>query len=759
MGRGVLLVTSSNQAETCKRELDAYKKSWVVVNTGGQITKTAQPEPVTILSNGEVEEHWVLRPKKDALLEYLATFARQGLPFVLAGDGSIESEKIASDISQLVPSSNVRVMILKSLRAKDIIEGIQQAREVDVYRARAAEVRRIIDVLIGYKLSNIMSWHLRQSGYLMPEKLSIGRIMGLGLRILCENQDLINSHVGEKFIRLKCWYRKDEADFKVIDKTRFFKEDLSHLNQMKELKRKLIGNPHVVTHYARKQREESPPEPLHHATLQEACYNYRRFKGTDTLRLARELFEAGYISNYKTNSNQISEEDYEKILVYLYEIIPEDTIIDIKRKYKEYDGVGPGEYAITPTVYAAEYSPKNIMHLWKSKGEVHLHEAHKKVYEIIWYRTLATQVENAFFDTTELGLQISDHRMKIISNKALIGYDEDGKEKVMKGWLALNESLLRGSITMAEESWMGDEIEIPEYELEDEANCVDVTEFESGTEPPKRYGEARFVKTLKKLNVAQPSSLPQLVEGLIGKGFVEHTGAVLKVKKLGQRVDEWVVKHAPFMHDVDSAVKVSETLRMIETGEYPEPEELIRKIYAEISKVADEVGYEDLHKFEKPSQLQIEQARAICRKKRIELNESVFHDREAIELFLRNHGVRDEPVEYVEQTILGRCPKCKEGSIVRRDKFYGCTNYGKSSCDFGLNIEFSKKFFERFGIDDMSDEYLDTIVSGSLGKEYVEVKNMIDKNNTEFTGKVALTQNGKYWNLGFYKNNSDNQKL
>lgn len=750
MRKGVLLVTSRKQADTCQVELGKLQDGWIVINTGGQITETSS-DPVTILHDGEVEEHWRLREGKEKLISYLQKLSSDYALFILAADGSIESEKIANDLDHLVPESSMKITILKSLKGEDILESIENRRDIDPYHARAAAIRHIVDKLIGYKLGNIMNWHLRQSGYMIPSDLSIGRLMCPALRILSENQRNIDEHEKEEYVRLKCWYRKDKDHFEAIDKTRFFTESFEHMSQMKELRRKFTENPHVVLGYNNNQREEAPPEPLHHATLQEACNNHFKFKSEDTIRLAKELYEAGYISNYRTNSNQISEEVYEKVLVYLYATVPEDTIVDIKRRYKVKDGATEEESAIAPTIFSSELSPENIMHLWKDKREVHLSKDHRKVYSMIWYRTLATQIENAFFDSTELILEVLDHRIKLVTNKPLIRYDDEGEPQEVLGWLALNEPLLRGSITLADEVWLSDEVSIPEHEVGEVADCIDVTLFTSGTQPPKRYGEGRFIKTLKKLNIAQPSSLPALVKGMAEKGFIEHTGSVLMVRALGRRVNDWMERHVDFLYDTEQLIKISSTLKMIENGEHPEPEELIRKVYAEIQSIADTLGYDELQKNERPSQLQIEQARSIAREKRIVLGEKLFESREAIEVFLRNNGgeVCDD-MQIETKEVLGRCPQCQKGSVIRKEKFYGCSHYVKNGCKFGLNIEYSLLFFERFGFKEMGMEYLDSIVSGALAKEYVEVKNMRSKNDAEFNGKVALVQKNGYWNIGFF---------
>ena len=751
MRKGVVLVTSRKQADTCAEELQKLEDGWIVVNTGGQITETSS-EPVTILHDGVVEEHWQLREGKEKLVSYLQSLCKQYSLFVFAGDGSIESEKIASDLEYLVPESAMKITTLKSLKGEDILKSIENRRDINPYHARAAAVRQIIDKLIGYRLGNIMSWHLRQSGYMIPSNLSIGRLMCPALRILSENQRNIDEHEAEEYVRLKCWYRKDKEHFEAIDKTRFFTESFDHMSQMKELKRKFIENPHVVLRYSNNQREESPPEPLHHATLQEACNNYYKFKSEDTIRLAKELYEAGYISNYKTNSNQISEEVYEKILAYLYATVPEDTIVDIKRRYKIKEGVGEDEFAIAPTEFNLKLSPKNIMHIWKVKRETHLSKDHEKVYAMIWYRTLATQIENAFFDSTELILEVLDHRIKLVANKPLIRYDLDGEPREALGWLALNEPLLRGSITLSDEVWLNDEVSIPEYEVGEVADCIDVTLFTSRTQPPKRYGEGRFIKTLQKLNISQPSSLPALVKGMVEKGFIEHTGNVLIVKALGRRVNDWMESHADFLYDTEQLIKISNTLKMIERGDHPEPEELIRKVYTEIQSIADTLGYDEHQKKELPSQLQIEQARSIAREKKIILGESLFKSREAIEVFLRKHGgVVQGDVEIETKEILGRCPQCKKGFVVRKEKFYSCNNYSKEGCKFGLNIEFSCLFFERFGFKEIGLDYLDSIISGILSKKYVEVKNMRSQEDVNFTGKVTLVQKNGYWNIGFLR--------
>jgi len=750
----ILLVTSRVQLEACEKEFKKASLDITVINCGGQITELDERNPIEIKENGELIEHWSLRDKKSSLLEYLERFYGRDNSFVLAADGSIESEKIAFDLSELLLGEKIEISVLSSLKSDAIVSSMKSSRPIDNNRARAASVRSVIDALIGIRLSRVMRWHLKAQGYRIPDKLSIGRIMAPSLKILCDNKRDIDTHISEPYARLKCWYRKGDARFEIVDKTRFFTDAYDHTQQLKDLHNKLLSNPHVVTNYYKKQREESPPEPLYLSLLEIAAFNAYRYNSQNVAKLAEDLYLLGYISNFRTNSNKISEESFEALIAYLYDTIAEDEVVDIQRRWKEREGAQFDEYAIVPTSFSYEVSPGEIKNLWKKRGERTLTKVHHEIYELIWHRTLSTQMESAFFDATEIHIQVLDHKMKMVANKPLVEINEEGEEVERLGWLSLNKVLLRKSITLSEDGYRDDmeDVLIPEHEIGEEMVRVDVTQNHTGTQPPKRYGESRFIKTLERLRISQPGSLSLLTQKMSNLGLIEFKGIVIHVKALGVRLSHWVEKYASFLNDIEEVVKVSHELKQIENGEHPDPDNLIRDILYLIQQTEASLEYDPDRSLEKPSSFDIQKARMIAKKKGVVIGEGLYEDKEKLDVFLRNHGeYKGEPQLIKPVEKLGKCPLCKSGAIVRKEKFYSCDAFKKSGCGFGLNIEFSLKFLERFGIESVSESYLDSIVQTTLSKPFSEVNNMVNSDGKTFVGKVSLVAKNNFWNLGFYK--------
>lgn len=756
MDKVILLVTNKKQEEVCRH---AFKKhnddSVLVMSVGGKITEIDMNVPVSIEGEHKVKEHWVLASNKQRILDVLQSHYNEGYRFVLASDGGIESEKIGFDLSQLVCKDRIKISHLSKMKYKDIRGSILSARSIDQDRARAAAVRRVVDALIGIRLSKVMRWDLKREGFVLGDKkLSIGRLMSPALKILCDNQKDIISHESEQYVRIKCWYRKGDQQFEFLDKTRFFIDDYNQVVQQKELKDKLAGNPHVVVNYTQKQREEYPPEPFFLSSLEVAVFNAYRWRSDETASLARDLYVYGYITNFKSNSNRIEEGIMEQMISYLYRTWDEDEVVDIPRRFKERSDVQEAEYAITPAEISDRTSPENIKTLWESNGHDNVLDGrHYKVYMLIWFRTLATQVENGFFDSTELSIEVLDHKMKIVANKPIEVVNEDGEKKKKLGWLGLNETLLRNSLTVNEDRPMYEEVDIPFYEIGESLTCTDITNFETGTRPPRRYGEARFIKTLEKMNIAQPITLSSLPRRIVDNGLASYSGIVLHVKPLGMRMNDWIEKKASFLHDLEEVTNISNDLKMIERGEHPSPDDLIKAILHRIQVIEEETGYlEEMRDCTIPSVLQKERARAIASRKGIVLGDLVLTSSERIEVFLRKYGdeTEEQKVNFPKEA-LGLCPLCKEGKVSRNANFYACSNYRDKGCKFGVNIGYSKQFLENYGKEFNTDKFLDSIIKSVLSKGFAVVHNMESKEGRRFSGKLGLLSKNGFWNIGFVK--------
>lgn len=744
MAYNLLIVESPHKIKTISKYLKNVEGNWKVEASLGYITILPPKEYGLEFIGESVKAKWVYDEGKSKIISHLKELAEEATDVYIATDDDRAGEKIAKDLVEKLKLKEYFRVTFNEITQTAIIRGLSNPRKVDSTIAEAESIRAIIDREVGYPISEIIRYDFREQGIIAPSTLGVGRSISAALHILAENKKEVDAFEEEEYIRLKVWYQKGGQQFQAIDKTRFMVENNDNMQQMRLVKEQLERNEHVVSSYSPNSEERMPPEPLYTAELQNSAFNLYRFSQKHTMKLAQILYQFGYITYMRTDSNNISDEAYEAIVQYLYENYDEDDVLETKRKYKPRPNAKEGHEACRPTKFTKEYAPENIINIWKESNDKLILEHVAdclKLYELIWYRTLATQMQNAIKDVSNVKIEIAGNVLDITANNIIEAKLEDGSTKKLLGWMSLKEKLLRKSTLNEGEEWLDNDIYLPTFQDGERLSVIEVTEVRSHTKTPKQFGLGRFAKKCESAGIARPSSLDGIVPSLERKKCIQvASDGIIRVKKLGLVVDDWVTQNCSWLNNVENAKIFEDTLDAIEKGEYPNPEGFIHEYHQRVEDLKEIIGYVSYDE-QPPSQEQRDFAFKIAEEKGIILGDEVLTSREKLSTFIENNIDKKERLD-----TLGKCPEC-DGQVVENDKAFGCNKWKENNCKFTIWKEKAHNFFGIYQ-KEINDSYLRELIMAAIRNKPLLFQGLINKKQESFDAKIGIKKDTKWgWQL------------
>lgn len=765
----LMIVEAPPKAKKIESILKKEGLNYKVVATAGYIKDLPKNEYALNFNEKDLKVKWVYSEGKKQLISNIKELASKANEILISTDDDREGEKIASDIIKelgLSEGQYKRVVFIAITKNK-ILDAINNPRKLKKKKVTSAITRRILDREIGYPVSEILRWDLRRQGVVVPNNLGCGRTISPTLHILNENQKNIDEFTEEEYYRIKVWYLKDGVNFFGIHEVKFMKDSNDNMEQLKLVMEQMRLNRHTVIRHTPKNKEVAPPPALTTVTLQQSVSNIYGLKGKETMALAQLLYHLGYITYHRTDSNLQSEETYLEIINYLGKKYDEDDILPTKRNFKQANkNAQEGHESIAITSISEEFHPDNIKQHWIEQGQWELdtmsekekkycfNSNHLRVYEIIWYRTLAVQMRNAVYDASETVVDIAGNKITMISNRLKTTKLYDGGEKVMSGWLSLKSSLLKKSTMLEETDYMNDEKYIPTTIEGEELHVVDITLLNEKTRAPYHYGEGRLIKKIDAAGIVRPSTLATVLPSLESKKCIYYVGNIVKITRLGQVVDDWISENAFWLNDIEMAQKFEETLDSIsdEDIENISDTDFIMEYHERIENLKERLGYVNGIDQE-VAEWQVEKALKIASSIGIELGDEILNNRDKIEVFLSNNAPR------VELDSLGKCPACKKGKIKENEKAFGCSEF-RNGCKFVLWKKSMTSFFEIFGAQ-ITNNYLISIIIAALKKEPLLYTGLINKKGDSFDAFIDIKFNKEkeFWGLNIKFDNEKKENL
>ncbi|MDR1876664.1 MAG: type I DNA topoisomerase [Flavobacteriaceae bacterium] len=477
MSMNLVIVESPAKAKTIKKFLG---KDFEVESSYGHITDLAKKDMGIDMKN--LEPIYQISSDKKEVVKKLKSLAQKADMVWLASDEDREGEAIAWHLYKelkLKPENTKRI-VFHEITKNAIQNAIQNPRDIDINLVNAQQARRVLDRLVGFEMSPIL-WSKVKAG------LSAGRVQSVAVRLICEREKEI-----EKFIPVPVY--KVEANF--YNKTRNLLKsklnvDFEEYTQALDFIRRAKGKTFSVSGIETKPGKRTPSAPFTTSTLQQEASKLG-FSVSRTMRLAQQLYEDGHITYMRTDSVNLSNEALNSAVQVVTEQFGKEYLQTRQYTTKSKSAQEAHE-AIRPTNLAIHAAGAD--------------EAQKKLYHLIWRRTLASQMADAKLERTIVDISNPELKEKFIARGEVILFD---------GFLKLYQA--HNDEDSGEEENEG---LLPKVEKGEEVQVEQITGEEKFSRPPARYNEASLVRKLEELGIGRPSTYAPTISTIQKRQYVE----------------------------------------------------------------------------------------------------------------------------------------------------------------------------------------------------------------------------------------------
>ena len=647
MAKALVIVESPAKAKTIEKFLG--KSHYTVKASVGHVRDLPKSQLGVDIENNFEPKYINIRGKGDVIKE-LKKEAKKAKKVYLATDPDREGEAISWHLSYIL---NIDEDEKCRIEFNEITKGaiknaIKNPRNIDLNLVDAQQARRVLDRLLGYQISPIL-WQKVRKG------LSAGRVQSVTTKLICEREEEIKSFIPKEYWTIELVVlNKDGEEFTL----KFYGEDGKKIDLENEAQVNkildIINNAELtVSKIESKSRRKSAPKPFTTSVLQQDAANKLNFTTKKTMMVAQELYEGidikgegtvGLISYIRTDSKRISEEAREKAKDYIVDSIGQNYYKDHTKdsKGKKEKKVQDAHEAIRPT--SVERTPDSI--------KDSLSKDQYKLYNLIWRRFVASQMEDSIFDVLNVECNIENLVFKATGSKLKF----DGYTKIYN--FTDREDKILPSLSE------GESLKIQNQDPQ-----------QHFTSPPPRYTEASLVKTLEELGIGRPSTYAPTITTILNREYVEKEGTSLLPTELGIIVTKILDENFHKFMEVDFTADMESQLDQIEEGN-AEWKHVVEEFYSPLEE-AIKTALENIEKVNMD-----EETDEIC-----ELcgsNMVIKYGRFGKFMACKNYPECKNTKPIVNK-IGVKCPKCKEGDIIMRKSkkkkvFYGCSNYPE--CDF-----------------------------------------------------------------------------
>jgi len=719
----LLIVESPAKAKTIAGYLSERPETWTVRATKGHVADLPRDRIGIHEEQGHYRAEWTVDRDKKALLSELRQLTKSSDRVFIASDDDREGERIAHDVIEYLKLKDYARVTFQEITRQAIEEAINgKMSGLREQRVDAQMARRIVDREIGYPVSQIIRWYFAQNGGSVSPR-GVGRVVSPALGILAQTERDIAGFVPETFERIACDYKMAGETVRLMHNKKFAP---SEWGERDRILADLRTVPHVVYNYQKQNREIAPYPPFTTARLQRCCFYLFGFEPKYTMSLAQDLYEGmgtsqgrhGLITYPRSDSHNISDHAVAEIISLLSEHIPVDleesdeVVLKTKRPFKSPSNAQAAHEAIRPTHFSKPFWPRNLTN--------HISNDHRRLYELIWFRTLATQLRDAVYDASTVEIAVGEHRLSGQANR-----------RIIEGWEYLDGHRAHVSERQDEERHKLREVCLPPMEIGAELEVVEAQAFEMSTRHPPRFGIGRFLTVLDVKGIARPSTLDAIIDNLKFKGYVNVRSGFLYVTETGLQVDTWTSEYAPWLNDTDHARTFEERLDAVESATV-DFNLVIREYFDLVNELKTSLGYEDRFS-SAPSEAQVEYARSLAVKTGVAFPDDLAMDREGLKRFIEQYRPTRE--------LLGKCPQCRKRTVFAYEKVIACASV---DCDFNLFPSQLDRFCTSFSI---GLEPMD-LANQLFSRKETLIAGMTSAKGRVFDAYVGLgKESGKNWQI------------
>lgn len=535
----LLIVESPAKAKTIKKYLG---KGYEVIASMGHVRDLPESKLSVDIKNNFKPKYDIIKGK-EKLVKKLKEEAKTSDEVILATDPDREGEAISWHLAYILgldPSEKNRVTF-NEITKTGVKNGMDNPREIDVDLVNAQQARRVLDRIVGYKLSPFLSQKIRKG-------LSAGRVQSVAVKIIVDRENEIRSFVPEEYWSIDAKF-VPEGQRKAFVSSFYGSKDGKIKIPDKESADKILDDlkeaDFIVSNVKKGTRKRQPSPPFITSTLQQEASKRLNFQSKKTMKIAQELYEGieisgigatGLITYMRTDSLRVSEDALSALREYIERRWSKAYLPKKVRYFKTKSNAQDGHEAIRPT--SIDLEPDKI--------KDSLTNDQFKLYKLIWERFAASQMGECILNTTQVDISANNYIFK-----------SSGYNVKFDGFTVLYQDVKDDEEKAKELPILKNDMKLRKKEIASNQHF---------TQPPARYTEASLIKTLEEFGIGRPSTYAATISTITGREYVFREGKSLKPTELGEVITDLMKKRFPKIVNVKFTAKLEDDLDTIESG-------------------------------------------------------------------------------------------------------------------------------------------------------------------------------------------------
>jgi len=646
MAKSLIIVESPAKIKTLKNFLGP---DFTVEASMGHVRDLPKSKLGVEVENN-FQPQYVSIPERRDVLKKLKDAAAKAEVVYLASDPDREGEAIAWHLREALKLDNAKRIQFNEITRTAVLEGLHNAHDINIDLVNAQQARRVLDRLVGYKLSPLL-WRK------VKRNLSAGRVQSVSVRLICDREREILA-----FVAVEYW--SITATLTPRDKERLFeakllsrageKLEIHNQREAEDLLSALRGADYRVKSIRKNEKKRNPAPPFITSTLQQEASRKLGFGARRTMTVAQQLYEGvelgqagsvGLITYMRTDSTRVAKEAQDEAREYIAKNYGATFTPDKPRQVTR-KGAQDAHEAIRPTsVYR---HPDEITH--------YLSNDQYRLYRLVWQRFMASQMSLAVFDVVSVDIEARDMLFRAT-----------GSTVKFQGFMKVYTEGKDDDKVIADE----DQLPLPPLKEGEMLDLKKLLPEQHFTEPPPRYTEATLVRTLEEKGIGRPSTYAAIISTIQDRKYVEIRERKFFPTELGFIVTDQLVKHFPEIMSAEFTAGVETKLDDVEEGKL-DWVKLLGEFYGPFEKDL-EAAQEQMERV-RMTPKESDQVCPNCGKKML-IREGRFGE------FLGCAGYPEcKTTMPLTKPIDVKCPLCGEGDVVekiskKRKVFYGCNRY------------------------------------------------------------------------------------
>lgn len=647
----LVIVESPAKAKTIKKYLGS---GYEVVASMGHIRDLPKARLSVDIKKNFAPKYEIIKGK-EKLVKELKELAEKSENVYLATDPDREGEAISWHLAYILglPEDYNKRVEFNEITKNGVTNGMSNPRSINTDLVNAQQARRVLDRLVGYKLSPFVSQKIRRG-------LSAGRVQSVALRIIVDREEEIRKFKPEEYwtIDAKFMPKGIRKTFNAsLHSDSNGKIKIINQEQADKIEADLADAEYIVTKVKHGTRKKSPAPPFITSTLQQEASRKLGFQSRRTMKVAQELYEGvdvqgmgatGLITYMRTDSLRISSVAIDEAVEYISSEFGKEYLPSKPRFFKSKNNAQDGHEAIRPSM--PSLSPDSIKNSLTSDQY--------KLYKLIWNRFIASQMAECVHKTTQADIEANGYIFKA------------------SGYYVSFEGFTKLYVESKDEEEEKSS-QLPDLTKDMVVKCKDLKKNQHFTQPPARYTEASLIKALEEYGIGRPSTYAATITTLTSREYVKRESKTLFPTELGEAMTKLMRERFPKIVNVKFTAQMEDSLDKVESGN-EKWVDLLDEFYGDFDKTLKKAK-EDMDGVK--IHLKEDETDLICDKcgKPMVVKFGRFGK------FIACSGYPEckNIVKFVQKVGVS-CPKCKGDVIVKHTKkkriFYGCSNYPE--CDF-----------------------------------------------------------------------------